>query len=433
MTSVRFEARWLDSEPTGSGADATFAELSIRVGPDSVTSLLETPLRGAKRRYRDHVVVPLLSVAEWLVSNWWHLWYEVADTGYPRPGFESRHDLAHAGDGFLLPRLEMLPDADRIHLRWSKWNPPSSRIEFIGEGRAVVGREALESEFKRLIEAVLARLGGIPHGTDHCEFLSSDWEAINSLEADEAEFVQAAALIGTDPFDVQDSVANAIVKFWETAQPSIRREALASADEQSLASVGRWLDDSLARLEESDHGAGWRAVREAVPADQSGSPWKRGHALADNVRHHLGIGEGKVEFDSSGSLALPNLPLQTPCKRIQGLVASNAPTCVTAPSSRETGKRFLLARALGDFIGRAQPEPGILSSLLTDRQAQSRAFAAQFLAPADSIRDRLEDQHPEDGLIDEIGSEFGVSSEVIRRQIDNHQLAAHQVSTVFSH
>ena len=431
MTSVHFESQWLDSEATGSGADVTFAKLSIRVGPDSVTSLLETPLRGAKTRYRDHVVVPLLSVAEWLVSNWWHLWYEVADTGYPRPGFESRHDLAHAGDGFLLPRLEMLPDADRVELRWSKWNPQNARIEFIGEGRAVVGREALESEFRRLIEAVLARLGGIPHGADHCEFLSSDWEAINSLEADEAEFVQAAALLGIDPFDVQDSVANAIVKFWETSQPSIRQEVLASADEESLSSVGRWLDDSLARLEESVHGLGWGAVREAVPAERAGAPWARGYALADSVRRQLNIGEGRVEFDSSGSLALPNLPLQTPCKRIQGLVASNAPTCVAVPSSSETGKRFLLARALGDYIGRAQPGPGILSSLLTDRQAQSRAFAAEFLAPADSIRARLDDQHPEDGLIDEIGSEFGVSSEVIRRQINNHHLAARQVGTMF--
>ena len=424
MTSVQFESRWLDSDPPATGADATFAELSIRVGRDPVTSLLETPLRGGKTRYRDHVVVPLLSVAEWLVSNWWHLWHEVADTGAPRPGFESRHDLAYAGDGFLLPRLEMFPDADRVHLQWSKWNPQNARIEFIGEGRAIVDREALESEFRKLIEAVLARLGGLPSGTDHCAFLSSDWVAINSLEADEAEFVQAAALLGIDPFDVQDSVANALVKFWETSQPSIRQEVLASADEESLAHVGRWLDDSLARLEESNHGAGWGAVREAAPADLSGAPWTRGHALADSIRRHLGIGEDKVEFDSSGSLALPNLTLQTPCKRIQGLVASNAPTCVTAPSSRETGKRFLLARALGDYIGRAQPGPGILSSLLTDRQAQSRAFAAQFLAPADSIRARLEDQHPEEGLIDEIGFEFGVSSEVIRRQIDNHQLAA---------
>ena len=430
MTSVHFESRWLDPEPTGDVADATFAELSIRVGPDTVTSVLEATPKGQRTRYRDHVVGPLLSVAEWLVSNWWHLWYEVADTRYPRPGFESRHDLAHAGEGFLLPRLNMVPNADRIHLHWSRWKPQHARTEFIDEGQAVVGRQELESEFRDLIEAVLERVGGLPGGLENCEFLKGDWEAINSLGADEAEFVQAAALLGLDPFDMQDSVADSIVKIWETSQPSIRQEVLASADERSLPYVGTWLNNSLAKLGEADHGLGWEAVRKAVPADLSGTPWTRGYALADSVRQHLGAGEGKFEFHSSGSLALPNLLLQPPCKRIQGLVGSNAPSCVTARSSRETNKRFLLARALGDYVGRTEPGPGILSSIATDRQAQSRAFAAQFLAPADSIRARLEDQPTEEGLIDEMGVEFGVSSEVIRRQITNHQLAAHQVDSV---
>ena len=375
--------------------------------------------------------MPLLSVAEWLVSNWWHLWYEVADTRDSRPDFESRHDLAHAGEGFLLPRLKMFPNGERIHLQWSNWKPPHARTEFIGEGQAVVGRQELESEFRALIEAVLTRLRGIPRGTEACEFLSSGWEAINSLEEGEVEFVQAAALLGLDPFDVQDSVADAIVESWETSQPSIRQEVLASADEESLADVGKWLQNSLARLEESDHGTGWAAVREAALAESAGSPSSRGYALADRVRRHLGACEGKFEFDASGPLALPNLPLQPPSKRIQGLVASNAPTCVSAPSRRETSRRFLLARALGDYIGRSEAGPGILSSLATDRQAQSRAFAAQFLAPADAIRARLEDQHHEEGVIDEIGFEFGVSSEVIRRQIDNHRLADHQVDIVF--
>lgn len=433
MTSVRFESRWLDSEPTGDIADVTFADLSIRVGTDTVTSVLETTPQGERTRYRDHVVVPLLSVAEWLVSNWWHLWYEIPDTRYPRPEFDSRHDLAHAGEGFLLPRLKMFPNADRIHLQWSNWKPRHARTEFIGEGQAVVGRQELESEFRALIEAVLTRLRGIPGGTEVCEFLSSDWEAINSLGEDEVEFAQAAALLGIDPFDVQDSVADAIVEFWETSQPSIRQEALASADEETLSSVGKWLRDSLARLEESDHGTGWAAVREAAPTESSAAPRTRGYALADRVRCHLGAGEGKFEFDASGPLALPNLPLQPPCRRIQGLVASNAPTCASAPSGRETSKRFVLARALGDYIGRSEAGPGILNSLATDRQAQSRAFAAQFLAPADSIRARLDDGHHEDGVIDEIGSEFGVSSEVIRRQIVNHQLAGRQADAVFFH
>ena len=327
----------------------------------------------------------------------------------------------------------MFPNADRVHLQWSNWKPRHARTEFIGEGQADVGRRELGSECRALIEAVLTRLRGIPRGTEVCEFLSSAWDAINSLGEDEVEFVQAATLLGVDPFDVQDSVAGSIVEFWETSQPSIRQEALASADEVSLSSVGKWLQDSLARLEESNHGTGWAAVREAARAEPSGTPWTRGYALADRVRCRLGAGVGRFEFDASGSLALPNLPLQTPCKRIQGLVAPNAPTCVLAPSSRETSKRFLLARALGDYVGRSEAGPGILCSLATDRQAQSRAFAAQFLAPADSIRSRLEDGHHEEGTIDEIGFEFGVSSEVIRRQIDNHQLAGRQADTVFFH
>ena len=429
MTSVRFESQWLDSKPTGSVADATFAELSIRVGRATVTSVLETTLKG-RRIHRDHVVAPLLSVAEWLVSNWWHLWYEVADRVDPRPGFASRHDLSHAGEGFLLPRLSVFPNADRIHLRWSRWKPQHTSTEFIDEGRAVVDRKELESEFRTLIEAVLERVRGLPGGLENCEFLKGDWESINSLEADEAEFVQAAALLGLDPFDMRDSVADAIVKCWETSEPSIRQEVLASADQDSLPYVGTWLRDSLAKLEESNHGPEWGGVRKAVPADLSGTPRTRGYALADGVRRHLAVGGGKFEFESSGSLALPNLPLQTPCKRIHGLVSANAPTCATAPTSRETSKRFLLARALGDYMGRTEPGPGILSSIATHRQAQSRAFAAQFLAPADSIRARLEDQYPEEGLVDEIGLGFGVSSEVIRCQIENHHLAPRQADSL---
>ena len=84
----------------------------------------------------------------------------------------------------------------------------------------------------------------------------------------------------------------------------------------------------------------------------------------------------------------------------------------------------MLARALGDYMGRSQPGAGILSSLITDRQAQSRAFAAQFLAPADSLRARLDGEFLDEEKIDDLGYEFGVAGHVIRHQIENHGLAA---------
>ena len=425
LTDVHFDFQWLDSVPIRNRmGDATFAKLSIRAGDATVTSVLDGSRRAPESRVRDHVVGPLLSVAEWLVSNWWHLWYEVANTGDQRPEFESRHDLVHAGEGFLLPRLEIIPDAERVHLRWSRWNPQHANIEFVSEGRAVASREALESEFRTLIEAVLARLRRLPGGTETCEFLSNDWEAINSLEEEEVEFAKAAALLGSDPFDLEDPVADAIVEFWEASQPSIREEVLASAGEDSLSNVGQWLNDSLAKLEEAYHGARWSEVRAAAPADLSAPPRTRGYALADRVRRLLDLAEGRVDFDQRGPLAVTSLESAIPCKRIQGLVATHGPTCVGAPGA-ETDRRYLLARALGDYIGRADPGPGILSSLATDRQAQSRAFADQLLVPANSIRSRIEGQQPDEAMIDHLAIKFGVSSEVIRRQIENHQLAAH--------
>ena len=69
------------------------------------------------------------------------------------------------------------------------------------------------------------------------------------------------------------------------------------------------------------------------------------------------------------------------------------------------------------------PGPGLLSSLLTHSQAQSRAFAPEFLAPAAALRQRIAGDSVDPEQTDDLAQEFGVSSELIRRQIQNHRLA----------
>ena len=83
-----------------------------------------------------------------------------------------------------------------------------------------------------------------------------------------------------------------------------------------------------------------------------------------------------------------------------------------------------MARALGDYLGRSESGPALLSALATDRQARSRAFAAEFLAPSESLRRALAGRNPvEPEQVDELALEYGVSTEVIRRQMENHGLA----------
>ncbi len=415
--SVRFRFDWVDVPPSPDDlARHTMAALSIEASGTTITSVLDR----RSRALRDHVVVPLFTVAEWLVGNWWHIFHEIESTGEQKSGFECRHDLAFAGDGFILPSLIMVPAPDRVHLRWRRHRPEHARIEFVDEGEASVGREELESQFRDLIDAVLERLRGAGVAL---ESLDNEWAAVNSLDPEEREFSRAAALLGVDPFDVSDSLAGAIVTFWEHADPSIRDDALAAADAHSLAHVGRWLSQAFDDLEAAAGGGGWEEVRRALPRPSAPEPWRRGYELARSVRPQLVSSGGRFEFSSNGSLAVRSHERRPPSAGIQGLVAADAPTCVLAPK-REAGKRFLMARALGDYLGRPESGPALLSALATDRQAQSRAFAAEFLAPSESLRRALAGRNPvEPEQVDELALEYGVSTEVIRRQMENHGLA----------
>ena len=419
--SFRLRFDWIDAGPSPDViARSTMATLSIEADGATITSVLDR----ANRIYSDVVVVPLFSVAEWLVTNWWHLWYEVEDTNEQRPEFEHRHNLAFASDGFVLPSLTMTPAERRVTLHWDRYRPRHARIEFVDEGRASFAREDLESAFGAVIEAVLERLRGNAETRVAGDSLGVSWNAINALDPAEREFSRAAALLGIDPFDVRDDVSDAIVAFWDHAEPAIREDVLASVGSESLARVGEWLDGALRTLAEGANDAGndWRGVRGELPALPDSEPWTRGYALARAVRGQLGAGGDRYDFVARGPLAIAHYETQPPSSRIQGLVAAETPTCMTARKGK-SGTRFLIARALGDYLGRSVPGPGMLSSLATDRQAQSRAFAAEFLVPAESLRGRLGGDSADAERTDEISREFGVSSELVRRQIQNHELA----------
>ena len=419
--SVRFRFGWVDAGPSPDIlAQSTMATLSVEAGNTTVTSVLD---RG-NRIYSNEVVVPLFGVAEWLVTNWWHIWHEIEDTGEQRPEFASRHNLAFAADGFVLPSLTMTAVSGRMQLRWVPYKPQHARIEFVDEGLERVARDELETELRNLIDAVIERLHGRPDTAPAADNLAQVWNAVNGLDADELEFSRAAALLGLDPFDVQDDVADGIVAFWARTEPSLREDALATASEYAqLPWLAAWFDGVLPALEAEEHDNDWADVRRALPPPPLGSePWTRGYTLARTARERIGANGGRFDFPRRGRMAIPHQPSQPPSTRIHALVAAETPACITVPRG-QSGTRFLIARALGDFLGRSTPGPGLLSSLSTDRQAQSRAFAAEFLAPAEALRQRLAGNDLEPERADDLAEEFGVSSQLIRHQVRNHDLA----------
>ena len=180
---------------------------------------------------RDRIVVPMFSIAEWLICNWWHIFYEV-DKGELSPDFASRHDLAFAGDDFEFPNLTLKPMFELIQLSW--WRYQSPHTGAVIERTEYVRRENLEEQARNIIEAVLGRLREYDVDVEHLE---GEWRAINDLDPEEMEFCRAAALLGADPFDMDDALADEISAFWEATEPSLREEALAAAEADDFASA----------------------------------------------------------------------------------------------------------------------------------------------------------------------------------------------------
>lgn len=79
-------------------------------------------------------------------------------------------------------------------------------------------------------------------------------------------------------------------------------------------------------------------------------------------------------------------------------------------------ERFAFARAIGDVVCFRDTPRSVVNGLhQAERQAASRAFAAEFLAPVESVLDMVDSGCD----VDEISGSFDVSPQVIARQIEN--------------
>ena len=415
-----FQYEWIEQERYPDPViHHTMAKLRIAVGDCVATEIYDNYLKEPG----DHIYVPMSQIVEWLVLNWWFLWFESGSTTETTDSeFAARHDLSYAGHGFVFPALTLQPFGEGMRVCVRPWSPRFAPLRFRGECDLIISREEVERELRTLIEDVLRRLQ--ERDTPWVD-VASDWKAIGTVEPDDREFCQAAALAGFDPFNIPSASAREVERLWDGTPPALREEALYGASVSSLAAVGRWLPRQLEAVEGIESGEAWIELRKPsrrtlIAADL---PWKRGYAAAQAVLAELGVPLGKSVLSLNGDLKIGGREVTSPSPRIEGCVASNSPSCVTV-RKLATGRRFLKTRALGDYLTRTDVRPAVLGTRDTPRQAESRAFAAEFLAPSKWLRMRIGGAPSVDQqAVDELAYEAGVSSWVIRHQIENHGVA----------
>ena len=352
------------------------------------------------------------------------------------------------GDGYVWPKITVVPESDLTRLV-SEASLVSDRDLFRYIGPAadeVVSTRCFSDAVHRFVRQVLDALEGAGlHDTN----LHRLWCDLEQEREDPklARFRRAEALLGLDPDeageeDIWRCLADADAlgeSAWtelaaEAAYNGVRAAEVASAPHlRSLAESRGFVASQNDRIELRDllppknlgagsNGQGYIAFL-AMP------PWAVGAGMARRLRAREDLDGKPLDDEPLGGLAglSPDVIKKTHRRgeRLAYVLAEReGETRVVLRSGWRTGRRFELARLIGDRLLAEQSEyddalfPA--TRAYTYRQKAQRAFAAELLSPFHAVEDLMAGDYSVDRQ-QEVARHFRVSEHTIRTQLVNHE------------
>lgn len=433
MSSLTLDFEWIDPEEAkGPELRATWARLQISLQGNTITRLIDD----TSRSVRSSLFLPLYPLAEWIATHWWFLFFEVETPGRSTSDqYDKRHNLRYGAEGFALPSLTIQPMGERIRLVWQPARLDAQNLEFTASGSDDTSAVELRQTFSDFITIILRRLH--EQGIENT-LLEQEWNDIQAVDSHELEFCSAVASLGLDPYTLNEQKQQEIMDVSQRLPASLLRDFFALAD---FAALPEQADQVLEALTSSRRNRTnlepLKSLRQEVsPCSMAqGSPWKQGYQFAHDIRQRLNLnGEKLSSLPSLGkALGIPTRKLESAIIEISALpgtfnalVATNTleSPVFAVPKRREEATRFALCRALFEYLTTPAGEPLLITRARSERQKRNRAFAAEFLVPADLLREALPSHTVGDEEIDDLAATFGVSPSVIRHQIENHGLAS---------
>ncbi len=432
MEPLIFDFEWERADDVrGPELRATWASLRLMVGNTCLTRVFDTAARGV----RSCMYIPLYPLAEWIVWNWWSLLYEPCAEGLSaRRHYVRRHNLRHVGDGIATPDVEIRPLGQQVQIVWMAGTHSHQKVEFLNQGKALLNRTQFAQSLYDLVEGVCTRLAAenLPETP-----LAEAWQMVRASmdDSEESAFCQLVALQGKDPYSLEEAEAGDVLEAAAMVVPSLREAFFLMGSWGRLTRQATVLFQNLEWIEQhsGDLKQLVRLRHSTTLPDSRLLPWEQGYALARSVRAGLNAGNQKLgSLETFGQLlGLTDNQLADSVRMIDtlsgvdALVGENhhhSPAFVLKPLKRPENQMFSLCRGLADYFF-SPHTPSLIVNAATEQQKRNRAFAAELLAPAETIQHCLAGGETSQEEIDEIAYILGVSSHVVLHQVENHDLA----------
>ena len=400
---IEFRVEWQDAPGV---RDPVLARTWCRLTMDVDGQVVSRAIDHRSDSLRDGIYGSVLPLCSWMVENWWCLQHEAYRFHRPwrshdlavdvdHRAWVQRHGLRAVGEGGILPDLMLFRDGDGVVVRWfaDKADAAHPYLRFVGDGQASMPVDEVAQGLTDFVVRVLDRIEGM--GAPEVEALRRDWAAITTAPPDEREFCIWSARVGLDPYDpdeLTEQRENMLKSSVSSLEGELRGDLLDATTVDALPTDARWIDAAHDVALES----GLAAANEPTLAlgGHRQTAHETGYECARTLRRHLGANGGPVADMRAVMRALgwAREPLLTtdskptsPLDAILDRSASGAPVVVTYQDGGVESERFRLARSL--FLGHFAAPPGrrLVTAAHTWDQRASRAFAAEFLAPASAL------------------------------------------------
>ncbi|CAK0752599.1 conserved hypothetical protein [uncultured Gammaproteobacteria bacterium] len=367
----------------------------------------------------DLLTLAAYHLANGVAHNWWRI-------------FGARdHDfrLIQHRMGYAVPDIRFKFDGAAFEVWAEAYQYTNPGISFWTVASEVMTRAEAEEILAGFVDATLSRLERF-HLADSGAALR--WKRVQASRKnpEETVFCEAAGSLGCDPYSLSEEDAALIEAAGDLFSGELLIEFLAGIGSSSRRQDSlKWIDFAERRLrhysrlpELADIS---RQVAGVTSPRSEGKNWALGYRRARAVRLALRIEESR-QFSSVAELAgifgSKSFRRAPDVNSLRALVTTKDDGNHIHLRNRDNtrisrlSELFAFARALGDAICFPGTPRAVINDLWNaDRQAASRAFAAEFLAPINEILSMAKDGND----TDRIASRFNVSTEVISHQISN--------------
>jgi DNA-binding NarL/FixJ family response regulator len=400
IDTFKIDTEWENPmDASGETLRQTWARISIHIKNECITEFYDI-----QRGYvKTAVYGPTYPLAEWICLNWWALTQEAER---PIPNINQRHNIKYAREGFALPNLTFFPQGNWVKASWKPFTLSSQSGRFITQpGKTTIPTKDFIAELQNFVDKTVRKLEdkGIKESP-----LQNIWKTLKISQRDPAEtkFCEIAGKLGLDPYEIQELTSDQIIQAHKILPKTLRDEFFQAANPNQIINEAQKITEISKNIRISTHKPQFPEFR-LQPQEPA---WNTGYRLAKTIKEH-GI--------SYKSLKKAIRLKQTDIGTFNGLAHFNGKITIyhTTPKTK-TSQAFLIGQAICEQLTQREPL-ALLTSAKTPRQARNRAFAAEMLAPAQQIQEKLNQ-----GLTDsEIADELKVSPYVIEYQKENHRLA----------